>query len=176
MGMAGTRAARLAKLPFVIGVVGCGGALPHPPYAAQATSALRRVEVGPPPGRVEEVPPRPEGATAWIDGEWIWMHGRWYWLVGRWVQAPAGAKYVPWVAVFANDGSSYWAPGLWLDASGQPVAPPPALALAKPSRGAVVDLEGDVDVTGRTITTVPTWTYRRGEGEEGGSAPQGEGQ
>lgn len=99
------------------------------------------------------------------------MHGRWYWLVGRWVEAPAGAKYAPWVAVFASDGSSYWAPGVWLDARDQPVAPPAALALAKPSRGAVVDPEGNVDVTGRTITTVPTWTYRPDESEEGGSAP-----
>jgi hypothetical protein len=172
--MADTRAARLAALPFVIGVVGCGGALPHPPYASQATSALRRVEVGPPPGRVERIPPRPEEATAWIDGEWIWMHGRWYWLVGRWVETPAEAKYAPSVTVFARDGSSYWAPGVWLDAKGQPMAPPPPLALARPSLGAVVDPEGNVDVTGRTITTVPTWTYRPEENEEGGSAPQGE--
>ncbi len=102
------------------------------------------------------------------------MHGRWYWLVGRWVQAPARAKYVPWVAVFASDGSSYWAPGVWLDARGQPMAPPPTLALAKPSRGAVVDAEGNVNVTGRTITVVPSWIYRHEEPGESGSAPQGE--
>jgi hypothetical protein len=102
------------------------------------------------------------------------MQSRWYWLVGRWVEAPAGEKYASWVAVFASDGSTYWAPGVWLDASGQPVAPPPALALAKPSREAVVDPEGNLDVTGRTITTVPPWTYLRGEGEEGSSAPHRE--
>jgi hypothetical protein len=165
-------------LPVVIGVVGCGGAVPRPPLARQATGALRYVEVGPPPGRVEEVPPRPEGATAWIDGEWIWMRGRWYWLVGRWVKTPHGASYAPWVAEFASDGSTYWAPGVWLDASGQPMAPPPALALARASLGAVVDPEGNVDVTGRTVTEVPTWTYRRGGGEggggDGGSGAEGE--
>lgn len=102
------------------------------------------------------------------------MHGRWYWLVGRWVIAPVGAKYAPWVAVFASDGTPYWAPGVWLNEQGRPLIPPPPLALAKPSRGGVVDPEGNVDVTGRTITVVPVWTYTRGEGEEGGSAPQGE--
>jgi hypothetical protein len=124
---------------------------------------------------VEELPPRPDAANAWIDGEWVWMHGRWYWLIGRWVLAPPGARYAPWVVVFASDGTPYWAPGVWLGTDGQPTAPPPPLALAKPSRGAVFDPEGNVDVTGRTITVVPTWTYKRGEGsEEGGSAPQGE--
>ncbi|HEX8794715.1 MAG TPA: hypothetical protein VF765_27400 [Polyangiaceae bacterium] len=125
---------------------------------------------------MEEVPPRPQGATAWLDGEWVWMHGRWYWLIGRWVQAPPGAKYAPWVVVFATDGTPYWAPGVWLDARGERMAPPPALALAKPSHGGVVDAEGNVDVAGRTITAVPAWTYGRGEAGEGGSAPQGEGQ
>lgn len=119
---------------------------------------------------MEQVPSRPEGATAWIDGEWVWMHARWYWLVGRWVKAPPGARYAPWVAEFASDGSTYWAPGVWLDAHGQPMPPPPALALARPSRGAVVDAEGNVDVAGRTITDVPTWTYRRGAGGAGGAA------
>lgn len=103
------------------------------------------------------------------------MHGRWYWLVGRWVIAPVGARYAPSVVVFASDGTPYWAPGVWLNTRGEPLIPPAPLSLAKPSRGAVVDPEGNVDVTGRTITVVPTWTYAKGgAGEEGGSAPEGE--
>ncbi len=138
-----------------VSVIGCGGALPHPPYARQATSALTQVDYAPPPGRVETIPKRPPGADAWIDGEWVQRHGRWYWLLGRWVKTPPGAKYAPWVVARAADGTPYWAPGVWLDAHGAPMSPPRALAFAAAFGGAVVDAEGNAIDTGRAIKTVP---------------------
>jgi hypothetical protein len=134
----------------------CAGSLPHPPYAPQATSALTPVEFAPPPGRIEAIPPRPLTADAWVDGEWIYRHGRWFWLLGRWVKTPPGARYAPWVCVHAIDGSAYYAPSIWRDAQGAPLAAPPTpLAFAAASGEAVFDSEGDVEETGRNIKAAP---------------------
>jgi hypothetical protein len=139
---------------FSIGA--CGGSLPHPPYAPQATSALSPVESAPPPGRIETIPARPSQADAWVDGEWILRHGRWYWLLGRWVKTPPGARYAPWVCVRATDGTAYYAASIWRDAKGAPLpAPPPPLAIATASGEAIFDSEGDMEDTGRNIKTPP---------------------
>jgi hypothetical protein len=136
-------------------LMACGGPLPHPPFAAQATSALVPLEFDPPPGRVEVIPPRPPQADAWVDGEWILRHGRWYWLLGRWVKTPAGATYSPWVSVRAADGTAWYAPGVWRDSQGRQIGPPSALAIATASAETVVDPEGHLEDTGRTIKTAP---------------------
>jgi hypothetical protein len=134
---------------------GCGGSLPHPPYSRQSTDALIPVDVGPPPGRVEHVPNRPPGASAWVDGEWIRRHGRWYWLVGRWVTTPPGSTYSPWVFVRAQNGAGFYAPSIWKDARGVAMAAPPALATANANGEGVVDAEGNPVHTGRNLQTVP---------------------
>ena len=130
-------------------------ALPHPPYTAQPTAALSPVDTEPPPGRVELVPVRPMQADAWIPGEWVLRHGRWYWLLGRWVKTPPGAKYSPWVAVKASDGSTFFAPSVWMDAAGKAMPPPVAIACAAASGEAVLDAQGDVQDTGRSIENAP---------------------
>ena len=135
--------------------VSCRGALPHPPYSAQPASALAAVEVGPPPGRVEVIPPPPAGADAWIDGEWIVRHGRWYWLLGRWVKTPPGATYSPWVLVRSSDGTPWYARGTWRDSHGANLQPPPPLAVATASGESVVDPEGEPEDTGRSLKTAP---------------------
>jgi hypothetical protein len=140
---------RLGALPALSA---CHAALPHPPYAAQDASALSQVDFAPPPGRVETIPPRPREADAWIDGEWIQRRGRWHWLAGRWVMVPAGARYAPWVAVRAADGTAYFAPGAWRGARGEPIPDPPALAVATVSTEAVSSPEGDPEPTGSTLT------------------------
>jgi hypothetical protein len=140
--------------------LGCTGDLPHPPYSPQATSALERVATTPPPGRVEVVPPRPDGADAWVDGEWILRHGRWYWLLGRWVKTPDGATYSPWVVVRAVDGTPFYAPSIWRDVHGAPLSPPAAVAAATASGEVVVDPAGDVEETGRNLLTAPTSAAR----------------
>lgn len=143
-------------LVFAIPLPACAGALPHPPYVPQATSALAPVEYAPPPGRVETVPPRPAGADAWIDGEWIYRRGRWFWWLGRWVKTPPGAHYAPWICIHAVDGTAYYAPSIWYDARGAVLDPgPAALAYASASGEAVFDAEGDVETTGRNIKTAP---------------------
>jgi len=145
---------RLAALGAIL-LVACRGALPHPPYSAQPASALAAVEVGPPPGRVEVIPPRPAGADAWIDGQWILRHGRWYWLLGRWVKTPSGATYSPWVLVRAGDGAPWYAPGTWRDSHGATLQPPPPLAIATASGESVVDPEGEPEDSGRSLKTAP---------------------
>jgi hypothetical protein len=125
--------------------------LPHPPYAGQPTSALAEAPFPPPPARVEEIPPRPVDDAVWIDGEWQWRGRRWSWNPGRWVVAPAGSVYSPWTSVRGADGAFYYAPGAWRNAKGEPIANPPALALARASSGVVFDAEGEVEKTGRTV-------------------------
>lgn len=144
-----------------LGIIGslvlaaCGGVPPHPPYAPQATSALRQIELGPPPGRVETVPKRPPDADAWVAGEWLLLHGRWHWLLGRWVKMPEGATYSPWVVVRASDGTPFYAPSVWRNARGEAIPPPPPLAFATASGEVVVSPEGNPERTGRAIETAP---------------------
>ncbi len=140
---------------LVLSLTCCGG-LPHPPYAPQATTALTPIDLAPPPGRIEAIPPRPPAADAWVDGEWVLRHGRWYWLLGRWVTVPAGATYSPWVVVRASDGTPFYSPGTWHDATGAVLSPPTALAFATASGEAVVDPQGDAEDTGRNMKTAPT--------------------
>jgi hypothetical protein len=113
------------------------------------------VDFGPPPGRVEKIPKRPDRADAWIDGEWIHRRGRWYWLVGRWVTTPAGWTFSPWVVVRSVDGSVFYAPSIWKDAIGRAMHAPAALAYASASGEAVFDAEGDSESTGRNLQTAP---------------------
>jgi hypothetical protein len=134
---------------------GCGSSTPHPPLSPQATSALARIDVGPPPGRVESIPKQPAGADAWVDGEWIHRHGRWYWLLGRWVKTPEGATYSPWVVVRASDGTPFYAPSVWRDAKGAVMPDPPGLAFASAKGTAVTSPEGNPETTGRAIQTAP---------------------
>ncbi len=134
---------------------GCAPSVPHPPFRPQNSDVLVVVDFGPPPGRVETIPKRPPGASAWVDGEWIRRRGRWYWLVGRWVNTPPGWTYSPWVTVRAPDGTVYYAPSIWKDAEGRAMHAPPPLALATASGAAVLTPEGDLESTGRNLETAP---------------------
>jgi hypothetical protein len=133
----------------------CGPSVPHPPYSPQAPEALIPIDFDPPPGRVEQVPPRPHGADAWVDGEWIRRRGRWYWLVGRWVATPRGWTYSPWVIVRAVDGTVFYAPSMWKDSSGTAMHAPEPLAFATASGAAIYSPEGEVEATGRDLQTAP---------------------
>jgi hypothetical protein len=101
------------------------------------------------------VPPRPAGATGWVEGEWLMHGGRWTWLLGRWVKAETGTRYCPWVTVRSSDGVVYFAPGVWKNAHGSVTSPPPALVFATTSNQAVYDPEGQVDDTGKAIEAAP---------------------
>jgi hypothetical protein len=72
-------------------------------------------------------------------------------MLGRWVAAPTGASFSAWVIVRAPDGALYFAPGTWRDKSGKPIDPPAPLAEAVASAGPVVDAEGVIQMTGRTV-------------------------
>ena len=153
-------------LLVVLPVLACGGSVPHPPYAPQATNALSPIELAPPPGRIETIPPRPPQADAWVDGEWVLRHGRWYWLLGRWVTVPPGASYSPWVVGRASDGTPFYTPSTWRDATGALLPPPPAVAFATASGEAIVDAEGEAEDTGRNIKVAPKPGTRPGGPEE----------
>jgi WXXGXW repeat (2 copies) len=142
------RIVTLAAPAAALTALGCGGpSIPHPHYAAQTASAYVAIVHEPPPARVEDLPPRPAGASVWVDGEWTWNRRRWVWHPGRWVAPPAGATYARWETVRDTAGTLYFAPAQWHDASGAPIAAPKALATAKTESGAVVDAEGDMERT-----------------------------
>ena len=130
--------------------IGCSWSLPHPQYVAQTTSALTAVDLPPPPGRVEAIPPMPPGAV-WVDGEWLWRRARWAWSPGRWVVAPAGATFSPWAFTRAPDGTLWYAPAAWHDAKGAAIEAPAPIALAHCDTVEVVNASGDVESTGPTL-------------------------
>jgi hypothetical protein len=105
----------------------------------------------PPPARVEQVPASPTRGAVWVDGEWVYRRGRWAWSLGRWVTVPAGATFSPWVIARGPDGALYFAPGAWRDASGKAIDPPVPIVVASASAGPVVDAEGAIPMTGRTV-------------------------
>jgi len=132
----------------------CSSKLPHPPYAAQPTTALTEVAFPPPPAHVEIVPPKPPTDTdnqlVWLDGEWSWRGAKWSWKPGRWVVPPAGATYSPWTSVRGENGTCYFAPGAWRDAHGVAVTEPPAAAVAGAAAGVIFDADGDVQKIGKS--------------------------
>jgi hypothetical protein len=132
----------------------CGPTLSHPPYTTQPPGALVLVDQPPPPARVEILPARPDESVVWIDGEWTWRRGRWAWMPGRWVVPPKGAKYSAWTFVRGSDGELWYAPGVWRDATGAALAPPPAQAVASVEGGDVVSADGSASSTGPTLRPV----------------------
>ncbi len=144
--------------PWWIGVAGvlaalaCNSGLPHPPYAAHASSELTEVPFPPPPARVETVPPMPASGALWIEGEWSWRGRKWSWKEGYWAPSSATGTYSPWQTVRNDAGTIFFAPGTWRDAKGQPAPPPAPLALASARTTSVVDPEGETEPTGRNLS------------------------
>jgi hypothetical protein len=139
---------------FALVAVACSSSPPHPPYVAQPSSALTAIPLGPPPARVEVVPPSPRKGAVWIDGEWTYRRGRWAWVLGRWVVPAPGMAYSPWVLVRSADGDLLHAPGVWRDQGGHPMDPPAPVVFATAQAGPVVDAEGVTEATGRTVKSV----------------------
>lgn len=118
---------------------GCGpGALPHPRWVGQPTSALTEVPYPPPAARVEFVPKQPSDRAVWIDGEWTWGGRRWAWRAGRWIVPPADsltaplylpASFSPWTTVRNGAGTLFFAEGSWRDVRGGEVTEPAPLAI-----------------------------------------------
>jgi hypothetical protein len=148
IGLARVRWAAPAALAIL---VACVSRLPRPDYVAQPTAALETVGYPPPPARVEFVPPSPGKGAVWIDGEWVWQGRRWSWRIGRWVQPPPDAKFSPWTVVRSDDGATYYASGTWRDARGNDLPDPTAIITARPNLSDVVDPEGELEQTGRSI-------------------------
>jgi hypothetical protein len=153
-------------------LVACAGRLPHAAYAPQPTEALEMVGYPPPPARMEFVPPRPATGAVWIDGEWSWQGRRWAWRIGRWVKPPAGARFSPWTMVRGSDGTTYYAPGVWRDERGAEIAEPAALVAARPNPSDVVDPEGELEKTGRSIRPGQDLNPDAGPEPREASAPQ----
>jgi hypothetical protein len=160
---------RLSAVVALAFAAACGPLVPHPPYGTQMPSALEPVDRPPPPARVEILPERPAPKAVWIDGEWIWRRGRWAWLLGRWVIAPPGAVFAPGVFVRGADGRLWYAPGVWRDQNGEPLADgPTALSLASVQGGAVVNADGEVETTGPVLRELRK-EVKPAEGADGGA-------
>jgi hypothetical protein len=67
------------------------------------------------------------------------------------VVSPAGARFSPWTTVRSDDGTVYYAGGVWRDAQSRKVADPAALATAKATSGEVDDPEGQPETTGHVV-------------------------
>jgi hypothetical protein len=153
-GRASRDLVRLAvAIPSAVLLCACGIGVPTTPsYVAQSATDLVVVDYPPPPARAESVPPKPARGAVWIDGEWSARDHKWGWVAGRWVMPPKGAKFSPWTVVRGKDGTLYFARGVWRDASGRPIPPPPPLATAGvESAGVVIDPEGEAEETGPTL-------------------------
>jgi hypothetical protein len=83
---------------------------------------------------------------------------RWAWTLGYWVVLPPQASYAPWAFTRAADGTMYYAPGSWRDASGKVLERPAALVTATADSVAIIDPEGNTEVTGRTMRSAPSAT------------------
>jgi YXWGXW repeat-containing protein len=115
---------------FMFGT-GCSGSLPVPPSTTHPPRAYVEVPYPPPAALVEVVPEEPPGSPVWLDGHWMWR-GRYYvWQRGGWVLVPAEAAYADWQCVLAEDGRLLFAPGTWYDPTGNPVAAPKSLTVAR---------------------------------------------
>ncbi|WP_394822018.1 YXWGXW repeat-containing protein [Pendulispora albinea] len=148
--------ATLGPIPLLgLWLFACGSSsLPTPSYVRQETSALAEVPYPPPPAHAEGIPKQPRPDAVWIDGEWVWDGRRWAWKQGRWVVASPGTKFSPWTSVRGADGTLYFAPGVWKDAKGLPVADPKPLAGARAGSSPVVSPEGEPFQTGPTIVAI----------------------
>ena len=76
-----------------------------------ATAADVFVRIGPPPARVETVPP-PRAGYVWAPGYWDWRGHRHVWVGGHWVRERRGYSYVAprWVE---RNGGWYMERGRW---------------------------------------------------------------
>ncbi len=128
----------------------CGSSNAVPPaVAALAARDWVSVPFPPPPSRPEMVPPAPEAGAVWIDGEWRWRTGRWYWIYGRWVHPPDDAAgFARFAVQRGEDGTLYYASGVWVSTEGERLGEQPALELAAAAEGDVIEDVGIVEDVG----------------------------
>lgn len=99
----------LALAGLTLGML--GGAF----LAALPAGAQVYVRVGPPPPRVERIPPPPGPAYAWDRGHWRWDGHRYVWVRGRYLHRPRGvARWIPGHWARTANGRSFWVPGHWV--------------------------------------------------------------
>jgi hypothetical protein len=142
---------RGAGVTIGVFLASCQAQWPHPRYVPQPSSALVEVDAPAPPGRIEEIPPRPVPDSVWVDGEWSWRRSRWAWNPGRWVLPPPRTAFSPWVFVRGADGKFWYAPGVWRSSSGASQMSPSPLAAAHVPETLVVNAGGVVEATGPTL-------------------------
>jgi hypothetical protein len=149
-----------------VALIACAGsAVRRPTYTSHATAdvqiggqtvkvtqGLLEIPYSPPPARVEVVPETAVDGAVWVDGEWSWTGRRWSWSRGQWVVPEKGAMFAPWRTVRGADGRLYLVKGVWRSADGKDLPAPPALIEAKGGgRGAVVNVDGEEEPTGRDV-------------------------
>lgn len=106
--------------------------MPRPRFGPVSAADYVEVPNAPRVPQVEVLPERPAGGAVWVDGSWTWDGERYRWRSGAWVIPPPGARLSPWAIVRRKgDGQLFFAPAVWRDAKGTPIAAPEALARAR---------------------------------------------
>ena len=107
MTFTSTRRATLLTLAALLGGM-TAVALPTGEAQAQAVISL---QVGPPPPRVERMPP-PRRGYIWVSGYHVWQRGAYVWRPGYWVKERPGYEYV--APSWVQDGPRWvYRPARW---------------------------------------------------------------
>lgn len=125
-------------LPFATALLassGCRGLVPGPELDARVDVASGAcVPSSPPPARIDDVPPRPQPQSVWIDGEWSWSGRAYVWRAGAWVVPPVGSAYAPQGLFRLPSGALVLVQGQWraprksdagVDSAATPTCPSP---------------------------------------------------
>ncbi len=122
----------LKSLKYAAVVVAAAAMFAAPSIAhAQYVVPEVRVNIAPPPPRVEVRTVQPSANHMWIAGHWAWRYGRHEWISGHWAEPPnAGMVWEPahWRAVGGQwsfiEGHWRWASAPVANVYYQPPAPP----------------------------------------------------
>ncbi len=64
---------------------------------------------------------------------------------------PSDSRFAPWTMVRGDDGTIYYASGVWRDAKDHDVAEPKALSTGVSSAGEIVNPEGERENTSQSV-------------------------
>jgi hypothetical protein len=122
-------------LPLTLGIV-LAGCVVAPPRSVTITASepgnAIRVNLAPPPARIETLPPPPAPNWYWAPGHWRWDGQRYDWQPGHWVEPRINEEFVP--AHWSQAGGEWvFHPGHWRAETPRPsaatvivnTAPPP---------------------------------------------------
>ncbi len=127
-----------------------------------------RVNIAPPPVRVEVRPVAPSPGHVWLGGHWAWRGGRHVWLPGTWAMPPApGYRWVE--ARWVNQGGQWvFFEGHWMAPEQPvvvqqpvPVAPQPEVVVEEAPPAPIVEAQPPVPYAGAVWMPGHWWWHGR---------------